>query len=136
MTDCRALRRACKKMDMRWCLLLAAFLSIALACGEGLNRGTGGGGGSLCDGKSTCAECRECATSNPCRDETDNCQNSGDCQGVQQCIEIVCAGDVQCENECRTNNPSGAAIYNVLLECIYCQQCNTQQTCAGFRECT
>src|SRR5262245_37396068 len=99
---------------MRWCLLLAAVISVALAC-KGAEQDNGAGGGSVCDGKATCNECLNCAQSNPCRTAFDRCANSSGCVGLEQCIQLG-DGSSQSEQNCRAGNPTGVALYDAKMD--------------------
>jgi hypothetical protein len=117
-----------------WRLLLwvAALAVVLSGCGQGLTRDDGQDAGSVCDGKGSCNECLDCAAANPCRTLVQQCQQNSACTGLEQCLDI-CGGLVDCENDCRNNNPNGITLYNAKLDCLYCQQCPGD--CAGFRTC-
>lgn len=116
---------------MRWWIVLAMLTSSG--CYMGTAPEDGAGGGSVCDGKSTCNECVECADSNPCSQLLTSCLNSSECIGVSQCVDI-CGSDGACQSQCLMNNPQGAAAYNALQDCRYCDECPGD--CAGFRDCS
>jgi hypothetical protein len=85
--------------------------------------GSGGAGaGAACDGKDSCKECLSCASQRPCAQLISSCLNSATCAGVDQCMAI-CGSDTPCQQQCLINNPSGAAAYNAVRGCLYCEQC-------------
>lgn len=80
---------------------------------------------SVCDNSGNCGDsevgCTACALEGACASANDACATGQDCLdflgGVGSCQEQGCY------DACVTAYPSGAASYDNLITCIYCQQC-------------
>lgn len=81
--------------------------------------------GAGCDDSDNCGDstmgCIACALEGNCASQY------GDCAADQDCIDFsTCAGacaDQACYDQCVTDHPTGADIYNTLLVCVLCDEC-------------
>ena len=89
-------------------------------------------GPSPCDGSDSCSECETCANQGMCAEERSNCATASACVAINECLPL-CGGDLQCEQDCYTNNSAGIGLYNAWRNCVICDACPTD--CAGFEEC-
>lgn len=96
-----------------------------VAADPGGQGGGGGGTSSACDNSGSCGDaasgCTGCALAGNCAAASDSCLNSADCLGFLDCVGACL--DQACYDGCASAHPSGAAAYDALLQCIYCQEC-------------
>ncbi len=78
-----------------------------------------------CDNSGDCGDsttgCIACAISYKCSDAYDACALDQGCVDFANCAG-ACA-DQTCYDQCVTDNPEGADLYNALLSCIFCDEC-------------
>jgi hypothetical protein len=87
--------------------------------------GAGGGYVSACDNTGNCGDstvgCTACALAGSCAAVSDSCMNDPSCLDFMACVG-VCV-DQTCADACAAAHPSGAASYDALIQCVYCQEC-------------
>lgn len=78
-----------------------------------------------CDGAGVCGDtssgCIACAIANNCAYDYDACASDADCVAYADCA-YPCV-DQPCVDQCNLDHPTGAALYDTLLECVYCYEC-------------
>lgn len=85
----------------------------------------GGAGSGACDNSGNCGDdqsgCTACALAGACAAANDACANGQDCLSFVDCVGSC--QDQACFDGCAAVYPSGAASYNALITCVYCQEC-------------
>jgi hypothetical protein len=89
-------------------------------------------GGSACDDKGSCTDCVNCTEAEICASEMSACGNDASCQGLAGCLNY-CGALQSCQTECYLGNPNGVALYNTMMDCVYCDACPSD--CSGYRTC-
>jgi len=80
-----------------------------------------GGGSGMCDGTGDCEACENCATSGGCQNELNACDSDAECMALIACYE-TCV-DEACILMCNAMYPNGVLLYEVLTECVLCDEC-------------
>ena len=80
---------------------------------------TGDPSGASCG--DTASGCVACALGGDCSDELATCQADQTCVDFANCIDPCM--DQTCFDDCTTQFPAGADIYNNILLCVFCDQC-------------
>jgi hypothetical protein len=115
---------------MRWypLILVATFAGCVLPSTSGGTSSSGTGaddaGTSVCSSAADCSSCVNCALVNPCAALYNACIQDPYCNSVDQCFATCSGVDASCKQDCLTNNANGAAQYQGVLQCVYCQQCS------------
>lgn len=90
----------------------------------------------VCESNGDCNLCQQCALEGPCSDERLTCQSNVDCDYAATCIEDcedACGIDPDpgaCEDICVNGTggcasvyPTGIALWNALISCVFTQEC-------------
>ena len=78
-------------------------------------------GPSTCDNLGDCQACIDCSVMGPCLEQVNTCFNDPECVAFNDCINN-CFDDA-CTQQCSTDYPDGAELYNLAVICVICQDC-------------
>jgi hypothetical protein len=77
-----------------------------------------------CDGQGDCGTCVQCAVNGPCQSLVRMCQSSMACVAFAMCFE-GCQGQMGCFPMCAQDNPDGANEWVEMVQCFFCDVCQT-----------